>query len=422
MKLLELARFSYIIMNHLNSYRLLLAILIALSSTQSFSLEVAGTAERSEVEYKMAYWTDSNFSSQNVAVKIRNAISETLQNKEYSKFYQQSKKNKKYRFYTTSLDFSKNKKALSKLNNEYLKMHVYKNDDYSFSNLIKKNYFIPPVLQEFVFKDIYFDTSEYSLLKNSSVYRLRYRWNKIREYFYYQYLPFLSRFYPNRCEIQAKTNYHSIDDKITSLETRFEFHPDAYPFIHGTPGAPTSPWPIEDFTNTARVGKWLMFKLLPFHSIEKYIQTPLFPTLEVIMTRLRFHLNLDTPWGSGRNLDNVFIVTIDHGYARCLKFCKDKHLESKKLLEIEIEIDRNISRNIELILLGKVQEKFTPAFQNQLIRSTKLAKKDIDADFEKVRNIIRKVINKNYPNLEALPITFKYKRFIDQISSKNQIN
>ena len=58
--------------------------------------------------------------------------------------------------------------------------------------------------------------------------------------------------------------------------------------------------------------------------------------------RYRNHLNYQSPWGSGPNTAQTFIISIDKSTAICLVSpCEGKELPG--YLEIEIEIDRNTS-------------------------------------------------------------------------------
>jgi hypothetical protein len=78
------------------------------------------------------------------------------------------------------------------------------------------------------------------------------------------------------------------------------------------------------------------------------------PALAVYCMRTRYHLNMRTPWGSGPNPDNAFIITLD---ACASKKAGRFELQdqavfgvgdyaqglSRMFMEVEIEFERNIS-------------------------------------------------------------------------------
>jgi hypothetical protein len=218
-----------------------------------------------------------------------------------------------------------------------------------------------------VYRDIYMDTPDRLCYKHDLSYRLRHRFADIKSYDNYLYNPELPRFWPYRLEFQAKTHREIQGPGLSSIhEARLEFRQQSKPFDSDRLRPPPPPWLLAEYipwmasgTFRGEVGTPGKHIVAALHELYPDTSTWNFePVAVVVSERGRAHLQLKTPWGSGPNPDQAFIITIDrtqiYPYEQFSEFEKTAPLESKKstlknagtLLEFEIEFERNVSEGV----------------------------------------------------------------------------
>lgn len=282
-----------------------------------------------------------------------------------------------------------------------------------FDRLSFSKYHLDPSFQTFVFEDTYLDTKDFLLKEHNSAYRLRYRWSFAEKYYRYQLLPFLSPFYPDRLEIQFKTGYrrNSAQKTIEVYETRFEFRDESPPF-HQNLKAPPPPWPKKDYLPVALSGIFPPYRLEPMAELLKSLpqslkEIPLQPVLLVTSERWRTHLNLKHPFGSGPNPDQVFILTMDVSKVTDL----DTQITlPTQFLELEVEIDRNTTTNLEKLLALESPDRPMAYIQS-------FSKKSLSAlhhDLALIRDEAVKLLQQGF-QLEDEKVNNKYSRFVTQL-------
>src|SRR5690606_23345038 len=103
---------------------------------------------------------------------------------------------------------------------------------------------------------------------------LRYRWSSPWNFFMYQWFPGVKHFFPNRCEVQYKRDYH-FDKKssvVQAIEQRFEFRDGSEPFI-GSQKAPSAPWPEKEYIQYTRLGSYKKFVMSSYQSLRQQLST-----------------------------------------------------------------------------------------------------------------------------------------------------
>jgi hypothetical protein len=331
---------------------------------------LSGTPKRKEREFKISYLSTKNISLDQISSTLRNTIQNLLDK------------------------------------NQLL-----------FQEISSSKYQLDLKTKKFIFKDIYFDTNQLSILKNRSSYRMRYRWNKEFKYKLYQYFPFMKFFYPSRFEIQFKGPYKLFPTKNYSetYETRFEFRNESNPF-NDKNKAPTAPWKEEEYIKYAQGGFYKEYKLLPVASLfdeldyGKNENLQLSKRLELITVRRRLHLNIKSFWGSGPNPNQAFIITLDHITS------KDSIDKNFNLIEIEVELERNISTKLDEYISND-----RPVKNATLINAMNFAKSSRRAlltDLKSLKEEISNEIQRQY-KFKKLKIDYKYSRLMNQkINSK----
>ncbi len=286
---------------------------------------------------------------------------------------------------------------------------------FKFSKQIFEKYSFSQKFETFVFKDIYLDTSDFLINRNKSAYRLRYRWVRQEKYYRYRLFPFLKTFYPDRCEIQFKGGYkkNKFKNTITVNETRFEFRNQSKPFSVSK-SAPPAPWPEDEYLSYAQSGYYKNFAILPMRKLieqisDKIKSIELMPSMEVVTERYRTHLTIKSPWGIGPNPEHAFIITIDKAVAkRRSKNISNSNISLSQLLEIEVEIDRNISTEINR--LANIKSKKN-TYKRSAQEFSLLARSNIESDLFLIKNMIANTLEEKY-KVKPLPVTNKYSRFI----------
>jgi hypothetical protein len=377
------------------SFILLASAKVTLASVQKAQFlkhkQFYGTPRRLEYEVKLALAVDKDFKQQKLANEIQNLLSQLI------------------------------------IQNQL-----------KFSELVNSSYHIDPEIKSFVFKDYYLDTQKLDLLNANAAYRLRYRWTHHEKYMRSLLFPFLKSFYPDRCEIQLKFGY-SEDQKNQTVkvwETRFEFRNQSQPFNREL-NAPSPPWPFKEYLEYAQSGIYqghldrslnlgkkmaIQYPILPMHemltqALPQLTNIQLNQLLPVETLRLRTHLNIKNPWGSGPNPEQAFIISIDFSQTKA-----NKKIQAKSVLEIEIEIDRNITTQIENLTSSYINEqqhqkgssynKAKPKFQSDseaIYNFSMQAKTLLNLDLHFIKSQISKLIRSKY-TYKVLTVKNKYKR------------
>ncbi|MGB0452489.1 MAG: hypothetical protein ACPGJV_02155 [Bacteriovoracaceae bacterium] len=281
---------------------------------------------------------------------------------------------------------------------------------FHFPKLSKKSYWQDLQFTSFVFQDHYLDTDSLAVFNANSVYRLRHRWVHTEKFYRHQILPFLRVFYPDRCEIQFKSGYirNEEDKTVKVFETRFEFRKESEPFLSNG-GTPPPPWPVKEYLEYAKSGEYKIFPMLPFYELEATIGknevAQIAPKLKVTTERHRTHLNMDHLWGVGPNPQHVFILTLDLSRVQNLQTGESL---KETFLELEIEIDRNTSTEINRIADLK---EFRSAMEEKASETSKEAQGLLKLDLKLLRKSFEKILNEEF-QLTQDPTNNKYSRFI----------
>lgn len=288
---------------------------------------------------------------------------------------------------------------------------------FQFSQLVRRDFVLNHDFQPFLFKDYYIDNPNFDIARSGSAYRLRYRWSNATKYLAYQWLPFLSFFYPSRCEIQFKTDYHPVEDfTLEAEETRFEFRKESRPFSEDPSLAvPPAPWPKKTFLEHAYTGRYGGYRMAPTERLLKKIPQLDLPTLSPALvtetTRHRIHLDIQNPWGQGPNPDQVVILTLD-----VAKISPQRELSTlpERLVELEIEIDRSTLAGLfETLQLEATPWNSDPLIQIAILQS-KRAELALRADLLTLRHALTATFEKTL-GLQPLPVNFKYARILNRI-------
>ena len=191
-------------------------------------------------------------------------------------------------------------------------------DTLQFPKLVGRSYKYKRKSKSFAFRDHYFDDDKMTLSQNDITYRLRYRWKRYADFKQHIAFPFLKSFFPHRCEIQLKSNYQQTPTGMTEAEeTRFEFRNASAPF-DAKKDAPKAPWPLKEFEQYAKYGKFRDYTIYPYYQLEKELtkakkfRGELQQSVVLLTERTRSHIRIKSPWGTGPNPDQTFIITLDH--------------------------------------------------------------------------------------------------------------
>jgi hypothetical protein len=258
----------------------------------------------------------------------------------------------------------------------------------------------------FAFLDHYLDTNDSKILHSNSAYRLRFRWSSFMSYVRHKIFPFSGMFRPTRTEIQAKIGYKKVEKGLSTTETRFEFRKESHPFSEGVE-LPPSTWKEANYLDIARSGKYMEYDLYPSVELQNIgIEFGQIESRLILLTkRNRMHLNCKSPFGTGPNPEQMFIVTVDRVF--CEKGCSRAQ---KPFVEIEIERERNTSTLIDRVSSYETGEFFSNAkIANSAIDYAKKAKVFFDADHKRLSQIVYSTIESR--DYEVKNPTFKYARF-----------
>jgi len=244
------------------------------------------------------------------------------------------------------------------------------------SRLIGADYYVDDEAEDFLFRDVYFDTKDGLAFKNQISYRYRNRyksWKAYKEHLKKQDWPTL---WPYRLEFQAKVNRQELGKGFSTVEeSRFEFRDASMPFSPENK-PPDAPWNEPEFLSYFQRGEFQGIITFPAQEVLKALEgqfqgssLEFLPELVLVTERFRLHLNIPSEYGSGPNPEQSFIISLDKsrvyeamGY---LKFLKDKREGLKytrkpssvgSLLEIEVEFERNVSDVLDKLIEASTSE------------------------------------------------------------------
>jgi len=225
-------------------------------------------------------------------------------------------------------------------------------------------YRVATAVEANVYRDVYMDTSDKRCYLNDISYRLRHRFADLKAHDNYLQHPENPRFWPYRLEFQAKTGREILAPGLSAInEARLEFRKQSKPFDGDTRRPPPPPWTFDEFIPWMASGTFRGAVGTPAKQVVETLASlypnedswNFEPTVVVVSERGRAHLQLKTPWGSGPNPDQAFIITIDkatiYPYEKFIDFIHTSPSQSKNLalkpsgslLEFEIEFERNVS-------------------------------------------------------------------------------
>jgi hypothetical protein len=261
-------------------------------------------------------------------------------------------------------------------------------------------YRVATAVEANVYRDVYLDTPDNKCYNNDISYRLRHRFKDLKSHNDHLRKPHLPRFWPYRLEFQAKTGRKKLTPGLSTIsEARLEFRQQSHPFNDADLRPPPPPWTFAEYlpwmqsgTFKGRVGtpgKHVVETLAKLYPNEEMWHFD--PKVVVISERGRAHLQLKTPWGSGPNPDQAFIITIDkasiYNFDNFISYQKQASSKENKptstealgtthasgtLLEFEIEFERNVSVGVmeEKAKLEAVHNSFLHD-QEQILKSLK---------------------------------------------------
>jgi hypothetical protein len=286
--------------------------------------------------------------------------------------------------------------------------------------------------KDFLFRDIYFDTKDDLNQKHAISFRLRHRWKSYKDYRDYESRQFDRRFFPIRCEIQVKTDRRELGDGYSNVnETRFEFRDASLPFSDINP-APPAPWDFEEYLHYAVTGRFMNYIISPAKEYAGFLLSKepdlkriwLKPKLVVLTRRFRIHLNVNTPWGSGPNPDNAFIVSMDFSeilgpeymdYLLQAKYRTQKLRPPSRgnLREMEIEFERNVST-----VLDKEIEDLEKSNNSEDMLRLERVREAFLADQLHLEKVVKGYFSEN--GIELVPVNrSKYNSACDVLSDYN---
>lgn len=290
---------------------------------------------------------------------------------------------------------------------------------FNLPKVLGDQYHAPVRFTDFVFRDIYLDSPDRSLLEFSSSYRLRYRWNETLRFIWHRLnLPFTYG-QPNRCEIQFKGGYRFHLDRgmVTVDETRFEFRKESNPFSDGE-AVPSRPWEIKPFLDYATSGRFRNYEIMPFNALKRKFAehhqdlSRIVPVLDVVTRRDRLHLRVANPFGADPNPDQVMIITLDQSRRYSQTLSDSRELGGMRLFEVEVEPERNITTNLdELLEYENMRVPFGVEVINEAISFGKAVREALFLDVEILRGMVEEAADQSLSG-QILPLDYKYSRFM----------
>lgn len=293
--------------------------------------------------------------------------------------------------------------------------------DYSLSDLWAapiisgQKYTVDQKPTQLVMRDFYMDTEDDLLLNNALALRLRYRFDNESSLVRHESAPTVRQHYPFRSEIQVKAGRDAIGDGFSvSNEARLEFRETSPPFSSGkTP--PPAPWPVEDFLPIVKTGIYDGSVTTPGHLLANSLidkgangNIKLEVVLVAISTRTRFHMNMETDYGSGPNPEQAFILSLDRteiydgkSYESFLQSTNQKTTlrpsPSGIFYEMEIEFERNISTKLDDVI------------ENQSIEAANLLRDAFLEDQKTIRSLVAELFESRGLETSSMNLS-KYQR------------
>lgn len=194
---------------------------------------------------------------------------------------------------------------------------------------VNASFSICPIgLGTFCFVDVYVDSSDGINERWNIGHRIRYRWHSRGSFIRYMLGSERPDDFPHRCEYQVKSSRDEQKDGFyTARETRFEYRNESLPFKRDQ-SCPPPPWPFHEYIPPAITGHYRNFFAVSAQEYATFIheveplreKLSLAPTVVEVMTRRRFHLNLNNPWGaatallgggSTTNTTQAMVITLD---------------------------------------------------------------------------------------------------------------
>lgn len=230
------------------------------------------------------------------------------------------------------------------------------------------SYYVNKDFSDFMFRDVYFDTPSNLCYRHAVSYRLRNRYRSLSSYELHVKNQDNAKYWPYRLEFQAKTNRKEVGDGFSTVEeARFEFRKESLPFSEDYL-PPPPPWSLSEYIPYFQKGKFKEFVTYPAREAMEFFKAnglehdeiSFEPKFVLLTERHRQHLNLQTPWGSGPNPEQSYIISIDQSEVYdanpYLRYLEEREYGAKKLqpppsrgaiFEIEIEFERNVSDRLD---------------------------------------------------------------------------
>ncbi len=251
--------------------------------------------------------------------------------------------------------------------NQALKEAVENRSLWRASEITQTPYRASDEFETSVYRDIYIDSPDQVNYKNNISYRLRNRFKSLRSHNQHLKEPQHPAFWPYRSEFQGKVGRSNPETGLTVVEEgRFEFRRQSKPFSAAFP-PPPPPWRLRDLMPHFQVGSFYGEVTTPGRLVREYLKSILpsdhgavvySPKVVLVTERRRQHLEIKTPWGTGPNPDQSFIITLDSSkifdaqeyldVVKSAEAMKKVELPSERgrLVELEMEFERNVSEGV----------------------------------------------------------------------------
>lgn len=261
-----------------------------------------------------------------------------------------------------------------------LRAKVKEDGYWSAPGLVGKPYYVVNDVQTYLYRDVYFDTADQLCKEHNVSYRLRNRFKSLEQHNQHMVAAANSEYWPYRAEFQAKFDRKELEGGFsTVMESRFEFREESEPFSKTNP-PPGPPWPLRQYIPYFQSGRFAGLVTYPAQDVMRFFnertgtEKLLFEPVVVFITeRTRQHMHIDTPWGYGPNPTQAYIISFDNVTA----YAADDYLQALdagspisdlkpvgKLVELEIEFERNVSQNLD----KKIKELQTAGDTQELAR------------------------------------------------------
>jgi len=249
---------------------------------------------------------------------------------------------------------------------DILRDSVFGAGKFETPDILGKEFYLTGGGVPFFFRDIYLDTKDGINLKHNIAFRLRHRWKNGEAFrsFFVMRDP-SPDYFPIRCEIQAKVGREELGDGFSvSHEVRLEFSKKDADVLSSNRAPP--PWPAKEYIRYAQSGRFHGQVIMPVLYYAKTLREIGFsrdrvylrPQVALYTKRWRFHYNMKTPWGSGPNPTQAFIITLDRFQGKKVDefefYGPDHQAVDKRFpefspvrFELEIEFERNVSTQLD---------------------------------------------------------------------------